>query len=90
MDKYQRPVTRGPRMDRTPVRSSRTLWTAGLALVAVVLIISRLNGDASPVYPKVVIGLVVVVLVFRQWGRRAGNKGPRAAEPDPLSRLHLD
>ena len=71
--------------------STRSLWTAGLALVAVVLVILHLNGGLEPsAYSKVAIGLAVVFLITRQISRRARGKRLRAAEPYPQSQLHLD
>ncbi len=69
----------------------RSLWTAGLALILVVLIIFHLNGGLEPsAYPKVAIGLAVLFLVSRQVSRRTLGKRLRTAEPDPQSQLHLD
>ena len=71
--------------------STRSLWTAGLALIAVVLVILHLNGGLEPsAYSKVAIGLAVVFLISRQVGRASKGKRLRAAEPDPKSQLHLD
>lgn len=71
-------------------QSPRTLWTAVLGLVAVLLVITRLNGDITSLYPNVLIGAAVAFLLIRQLRRRSGQRGPKAAEPDPLSRLNLD
>lgn len=91
MENQEKPRIPGRKRDRsTPRTSPRTLWTAGLALIAVILVITRLNGDASPIYSKIVIGLAVLFLIIRQLSRRSDGKGPRAAEPDPRSRLNLD
>ena len=75
---------------KTRQQSPRTLWTAGLALVAVILVMTKLNGNALPAYSKIVLGMAVVVLLLRQVSRRSGGNGPKAAEPDPRSRLNLD
>ncbi len=75
----------------TRTSSTRSLWTAGLALIVVVLVILHLNGGLEPsAYSKVAIGVAVVFLVGRQVSRRSKGKRLRAAEPDPQSQLHLD
>lgn len=78
-----------PRTRAARSQSLRTLWTAGLALIAVILVIARLNGTDSASWSKISVGLIVAVLLIRQVTRRRGSKGPKAAEPDPRSRLNL-
>jgi hypothetical protein len=72
------------------LRSSMSVWTAGLALVVVALIILGLRGSANPDYfDKGALGVAVLLLLLRQVGRRLKGKGPRAARPDPKSTLKL-
>jgi hypothetical protein len=61
-----------------------------LALIGILILMTRLNGEGSTLYPKVLIGFAVAVLLLRQLRRRSDGNGPKAAEPDPLSRLNLD
>ena len=72
-------------------KATRSLWTAGLALIVVIVVIAQLNGslDRSD-YARVGVALAVLLLVVRQINRRSRGKGPRAAEPDSRSALHLD
>jgi cytochrome b561 len=73
------------------MRSSMTMWTAGIALVIVVLLILGLSSSASPTFfYRAAIGVAVLLLIVRQVMRRLRRGSPRAAEPDPQSRLHLD
>jgi heme A synthase len=88
MNKYEQRAAR----DRQSVTQfSKMLWTATLALVVVALLILGLSSSARPsFYSRGAIGLAVVLLVLRQLSRRSRAKGPRAAQPDPRSRLNLD
>ncbi len=88
MNKYEQ---RAAQDRKSVTQFSKNLWTAGLALVVVALLILRLSSSAGPsFYSRGAIGLAVVLLVLRQLSRRSRHKGPRAAEPDPRSRLNLD
>jgi len=88
MNKYEQ---RAARERRSTARFSKNLWTAALALVVVALLILGLSSSAGPsFYSRGAIGLAVILLIIRQLSRRSPGKGPRAAEPDPRSRLNLD
>ena len=87
MNKYEQ---RAARERQAAIRASMTLWTAGIALIVVLLLIFGLSGSATPqFYSKAAIGLAVLLLVLRQISRRMKGKRPRAAEPDPRSTLKL-
>ena len=88
MNKYEE---RASRDRKASLQFSKMLWTAGLALVVVAFLILGLRGSAGPsFYSRGAIGLAVVLLIIRQVSRRSRARGPRAAEPDPRSRLNLD
>jgi hypothetical protein len=88
MNKYEK---RAERERKGVLRSSMTVGTAGLALIVVVLLIAGLSGSAPPrFFSMAAIGLALVLLVLRQVNRRLKGKTPRAAQPDPRSRLDLD
>ena len=74
------------------LRSSMSLWTAGLALVVVVFVIVGLSNSApSGFFKTAAIVVAIVFLVLRQLSRRLrGRATPRAAQPDPKSTLKLD
>jgi hypothetical protein len=76
---------------KAALRSSMSIWTAGLALVIVALIILGLRGSATPeFFYKGAIGVAVLLLLFRQIARRLKSAdGPRSARPDPKSTLKL-
>jgi uncharacterized membrane protein YbjE (DUF340 family) len=88
MNRYEQ---RAQQQRRSTLRSSMTVGTAGIALIVVVILIAGLSGHApSGFYSKSAIGLAILLLIFRQVGRRLKSKTPRAAEPDPRSTLKLD
>lgn len=88
MNKY---VERAEQQRRAGLRFSLSVWTAGLALLAVVLVILALSSSAAPrLGPVAAIVLAVLLLVFRQLSRRLKTRGSRAAQPDPKSTLKLD
>jgi uncharacterized membrane protein len=88
MNKYEQQA----KQQRTAsLRSSMSLWTAGLALLAVVFVIVGLNGLASSGFFKAAaIVIAVLLLILRQLSRRLRGKSPRAAQPDPKSTIKLD
>jgi Flp pilus assembly protein TadB len=87
MNKY---VERAEQKRRAGLRFSLSLWTAGLALVVVALLILGLTSSAAPrMGPAAAIILAIVLLVVRQLSRRQKTKGPRAAQPDPKSTIKL-
>mgnify|MGYP001549350980 FL=1 len=88
MDKY---VQRADQQRRAGLRFSLSLWTAGLALLAVVLVILGLASSAAPrLGPIAAIVLAILLLLFRQLSRRLKTNGSRAARPDPKSIIKLD
>jgi len=87
MNKY---VERAEQKRRAGLRFSLSMWTAGLALLVVVLVILGLTSSAGPrLGPGAAIVLAVLLLVFRQLSRRLKTKAPRAAQPDPKSTIKL-
>jgi len=88
MNKY---VERAEQRRRAGLRFSLSVWTAGLALLAVVLVILALSSSAAPrMGPVAAIVLAVLLLIFRQLSRRLKTKGSKAAQPDPKSIIKLD
>ena len=88
MNKYEQ---RAAQQRRQAMKSSATMWTAAVALVLVVLLILGLSSSApSNFYLRAAIGVAVLLLILRQVARRSRGKMPKAAEPDPQSRLNLD
>ncbi len=87
MNKYE---ARAEEQRRAALRSSMSVWTAGLLLIVIVLTILYLNGSAPAGFmPKAAIAVAIVLLLLRQLARRLRNRGPRV-QPDPRSRLKLD
>jgi hypothetical protein len=88
MNKYEQ---RAARDRKSTAQFAKNLWTAALALVVVAFLILGLSSSAGPrFYSRGAIGVAVVLLILRQLSRRSRAKGPRAAEPDPRSRLNLN
>ena len=88
MNKYER---RAEQQRRPAMKSSMTMGTAALALLAVVLLIIGMNSSDPQVFlSRAAVGLAIALLIVRQVGRRGRGKMPRAAQPDPQSKLHLD
>jgi FtsH-binding integral membrane protein len=88
MNRYEE---RAQKERRTALRSSMTMGTAGLALVVVVLLIVGLSSSAPPrFFTQAAIGVAVLLLILRQVSRRLKHRAPRAAEPDPKSKLNLE
>ena len=88
MNKYEQ---RAARDRQSTAQFSKMLWTATLALIVIALLILGLSSSAGPsFYSRGAIALAVVLLVIRQISRRSRAKVPRAAQPDPRSRLNLD
>jgi len=76
---------------KAALRFSVMMWTAGVALVAVVVLIVGLSNSAPPrFFSRAAIGVAVLLLIIRQINRRLRRTGGRAAEPDPRSTLKLD
>jgi hypothetical protein len=87
MNKYEQ---RADQQRRGALGMSKMLWSAGAALVVVVLLILGLSNSAPPqYYYRMAIFAAVLMLVVRQIARRTAHRRPRAAEPDPKSRLNL-
>jgi hypothetical protein len=82
---------RAEQQRRSALRFSMMMWTAGIALIVVVLMIVGINSSApSTFFSRSAIGAAVLLLVLRQLGRRLRGNTSRAAQPDPESRLNLD
>lgn len=88
MTKYEQQA----RQQRTAsLRTSMSLWTAGLALLVVIfLIVGLSNGAPSSFFKTGAVVIAVLLLILRQLNRRLRGKAPRAAQPDPKSTLKLD
>lgn len=87
MNKYEE---RAEHDRKASMRFSMMMWTAVGALVVVVIMILGLSGSASPQFwSRAGIGLAILLLAFRQVARRMKSKKPRAAIPDPRSKLNL-
>lgn len=88
MNKYEE---RAEQQRKAALRFSLMIWTAGIALVVVVLLILGLSSSAPRGYfSKGAIAAAVLLLVLRQLNRRLRRRGPKAAQPDPQSTLKLD
>ena len=73
------------------LRPSRLLYTGALLLVAIAVAVVRFtSGSAADMWPKAVIAVAVLLLVFRLLSRRVKRNIEKASQPDPESRLHLD
>jgi hypothetical protein len=87
MNKYEE---RAERDRKASMRFSMMMWTAGAALIVVIVMILGLSGSASPQFwSRAGIGLAILLLLFRQVARRMKSGKPRAAMPDPRSKLNL-
>lgn len=87
MNRYEE---RAEQQRRASLRLSMSVWTAGLLLIVIALLILHLSGSApSDFTQKAAIGLAGVFLVLRMVSRRLKGKN-KAAAPDPRSRLKLD
>ncbi len=72
------------------LRSSMSLWTAGLFLVVVVILIAGIRQSAPPeFFYKTAIAFAVLMLLIRQIAKRMKTAIPRSARPDPKSTLKL-
>ncbi len=87
MNKYE---ARAERDRKATIRFSMMMWSAGAALIVVVVLILGLSTSPPPQFwSKAGIGLAILLLVFRQVARRMKSRSPRAAQPDPRSKLNL-
>ena len=87
MNKYE---ARAERDRRSTIRFSMMMWSAAAALIVVVVLILGLSSSPSPrFWSKAGIALAILLLVFRQLARRMKTGTPRAAQPDPKSKLNL-
>ena len=84
MNKYEE---RAQQERKAALRFSMLILTAGLVLVATVVLILEW-GSWQP-STRMGIALAFVILVLRQLTRRLKTRSPRAAQPDPRSRLNL-
>jgi hypothetical protein len=88
MNKYEK---RAQAERKAALRSSMTLWSAGIALIVVVVLIMGLSSAApSGFYSKAAVGVAILLLIVRQVSRRLRGSEPRAAQPDPKSSIKLD
>jgi len=88
MNKYEQ---RAKAERKAAVRSATSIWSAGLALIVVVVLIMGLSTSApSSFYSKAAIGVAVLLLIVRQLSRRLQSNAPRASQPDPKSSIKLD
>ena len=88
MNRYEQ---RAEQQRKAALRFSMMIWTAGIALIVVVLLIIGLSSSAPPrFFSRSAIGVAVLLLVLRQVSKRLKGNGPRAAKPDPESTLKLD
>ncbi len=87
MNRYEK---RTEQERRASLRSSMALWSAGAALLIVVILILGLSNSAPLSYfKKGAIAAVILLILLRQAGRALRKRSPKAAEPDPQSKLHL-
>jgi hypothetical protein len=92
MNKYEE---RADRTRKSALRSSMLFGMAGVALALLLLTaLGSRNSAPSGFWSKVGVVAAVLLLMLRQIQRQLRRKGntkkPRAAEPDPQSRLHLN
>lgn len=88
MNKYEQ---RAEQQRRASLRFSMMIWTAGIALVVVVLLILGLSSAAPQrFFTRGAIVVAILLLILRQLSRRLRSKGSRAAQPDPRSTLKLN
>jgi cytochrome bd-type quinol oxidase subunit 2 len=87
MNKYEQQA----KQQRTAsLRSSISLWTAGLALLVVIFLIIGLSSSADSKFFRMgAVVVAILLLILRQLSRRLQGKVPRAAQPDPKSELKL-
>ncbi len=88
MDRYDK---RAEQDRRASLRSSMALWSAGAALVIVVLLIVGLSSSAPLSYfKKAAVAAAILLLLLRQAARAFRKRSPKAAQPDPKSKLNLN
>jgi len=87
MNKYEEQARQ---QRKAALRSSMSVWTAGLSLIVVALVILGFRSEAPPEYfYKGALAVAAVLLLLRQVARRLKTSVPRAARPDPKSTLNL-
>jgi hypothetical protein len=86
MNKYEEQARQ---QRKAALRSSTSVWTAGIALILVAMAILGFRGSAPESFYKVGVAVAVLLLLLRQVARRFKSKVPRAARPDPKSTLKL-
>jgi hypothetical protein len=75
---------------RSSAKGTGTIWTATAALIVLVVVIAGLNGHAPQnFWSRAALFAAVALLLYRQISRRFKRALPRAANPDPKSRLNL-
>ncbi len=76
---------------KSVLRSSMSLGGAGLAIIILGVLLLWLNSHGPVSYSgKIVVGLAVLLLVFRLVGRVLSRGLPKAARPDPKSVIKLN
>lgn len=87
MNKYEK---RAQQDRKAALRSAMLAGTVGLVLIAIALVILAMSSSAPlGFYQKVAIGIVVLLLILRQVGRRLRRKSKGPATPDEKSQLKL-
>jgi cobalamin synthase len=89
MNKYEQQA----RQQRTAaLRSSMPLWTGGVALLVVLLLMVGFHYSLMQTnfFKIAAVTLAILLLILRQLMRRLRGKAPRAAQPDPKSTLKLN
>ncbi|HSU30260.1 MAG TPA: hypothetical protein VLJ11_03410 [Bryobacteraceae bacterium] len=92
MNKYEELADR---TRKSALRSSIFFGMAGVALALLLLVaLGSRNSAPSGFWSKTGIVAAILLLLLRQvqrqLRRKSQSKRPRAAEPDPQSRLHLN
>lgn len=88
MNKYEK---RAEQQRRPAMQSAMTMGTAAVALLTVILLIIGVNSSAPQSFFKIAaVVLAVLLLILRQLSRRSRGKVPRAAQPDPQSKIDLN
>jgi hypothetical protein len=88
MNKYEQ---RAQAERKAALRSAMTVWSAGLALIVVVVLIMGMSTSApSSFYSRAAVGVAILLLIVRQLSRRLRSGAPRASQPDPKSSIKLD
>lgn len=86
MNKYEK---RAQQDRKAALRRAMMAATIGLVLIAIALVILGMSSSQSlAFYQKIAIGIIVLLLILRQIGRRMKRKSKGPA-PDEKSQLKL-